>query len=236
MSEYRDYLLQLIPSYRHLHLPPLHFATNLHTARPLIPISLLQSIHSALPPQSQIHHRHLQLPLSPRTNKHSQTHHATTAFAQLTARLLAVPTYTDPLCAIPPISIMETTRAYTDAKSTCKCTRHQDDIPEPSLPTPLALTCTLCHIIVQQRLQNPKDPRCISCSTHNPHQPDHAAPCDKCILIALITKRSTRRWWAATIHATTPIISHTPQTPPHTRQQAEGNNDDELPTHHSNKT
>ena len=26
------------------------------------------------------------------------------------------------------------------------------------------------------------NPRCISCSTHNPHQPDQAAPCDKCIL------------------------------------------------------
>ena len=133
-------------------------------------------------------------------------------------RPLAVPTFTDHLCAIPraipQISIMQTTWAYTDAKSTCKCTCHHDDITEPSLPTPLALTYTLCHRIVQQRLQNPNNPRRISCSTHNPHQSNQAAPCDKCILIALITKRSTRRWWAATMHTTTPIIYHAPRTPP----------------------
>ena len=75
---------------------------------------------------------------------------------------------------------------------------------------------SLCHRIIQQWLQNPNNPRCISCSTHNPHQPDQAAPCDKCILTALAIKRCARRWWAATVYTTTPIIHHAPRTPPRT--------------------
>ena len=72
-----SHILQLIPSYRHLHLPPLHFATNLHTTPPTIPLSLLQSIHSSIPPQSQIHNNYFQLPLLPRTSTHTLTHQAT---------------------------------------------------------------------------------------------------------------------------------------------------------------